>query len=335
MSGFSRRGFCAAALGAAMLPALPVRADRAPFRVFMVQWRGATDIDRGMRDHLARAGIPVEYVIRDARQSREELARIVVEIKQTRPDLVYAFSTEGALGVVGPVDAPTGAFIDDIPVVFTAVGDPLTARLMHSMPLSGRNVTGVIHLAPVPVQFEAMTAMFAPRRLGVLYNDAETYGRGAVNQLRQVAAKAGVALEVASPTDGDGHPRAELIEPALRRLADARPDALYLPSTSFFIPLAGPITEQATALGLPVFSANEPMIRKGKAMAGLVASFYEVGQLAGFKVEQILTGGHKPAEIPVESLSRFSLLINMQASRQLKIYPPITMLRYAEVINGR
>jgi len=335
MTGISRRAFCALGTGAAASLAFPARAAREPFDIFMVQWRGPTDIDRGMRDYLARAGVPVRFIVRDAEQKREKLADIVAEIKATRPDLVYAFSTEGALGVVGPVGAPADQFVTDIPVVFVAVGDPLSARLVNALPLSGRNVTGVIHLAPIPVQFEALNSLFAPRRLAVLYNEAETYGRSAVAQLREVAPKAGVELVVDSPVDAAGKPAVELIEPALKRLAAQRPDALYLPSTSFFIPLAKPLTEAAAALGLPTFSANEPMIRKGKAMAGLVASFYEVGQFAGYKVEQILMGGRKPAEVPIDALSRFSLLINMQVARELKVYPPITMLRYAEVINAR
>lgn len=335
MTALTRRGFCALGAGAAASLALPARAAREPFHIFMVQWRGQTDIDRGMRDYLARAGVPVRYTVRDAAQKRERLAEIVAEIKEVRPDLVYAFSTEGALGVVGPLGAPEDQYVTDIPVVFAAVGDPVSARIVDSLPLSRRNVTGVIHLAPIPVQFEALTSLFAPRRLAVLYNEAETYGRSAVAQLREVAAKAGIELVVESPTDEAGKPSADLIGPALERLAAGKPDALYLPSTSFFIPLAAPLTEKAAELGLPTFSANEPMIRKGKAMAGLVASFYEVGQFAGYKVEQILSGGRKPGEVPIDALSRFSLLINMQVSRQLQVYPPITMLRYAEVINAR
>lgn len=335
MTLLTRRSFLglAAATAGCALAAKPARAAK-PHRIAMVQWRGDTDVDRGMRDYLARAGLPVEYSVYNAAQDRAALAAIVQQVKAARPDLIYAFSTEGALGVAGAIGADPAAHVTDIPVVFAAVGDPLSANLVHGMPLSGRNVTGVIHLAPVKVQFETLASLFAPRRLAVLYNAAETYGRGAVAELRAVAEAAGVELVVESPTDADGKPHQELIAPALDRLAASQPDALYLPSTSFFIPLAEMLTEAAVARGLPTFSANEPMIRRGKAMAGLVSSFYEVGQFAGHKVERILAGGQSPAEVPVEALSRFSLLINMAAARELQVYPPITMLRYAEVIHG-
>lgn len=337
MMAISRRCLLAAGSGLAATLALPapIRAARRPFRIFVVQWRGPTDVDRGMKDYLARAGLAVEYIERNAQQDREALARIVAEIKQVKPDLVYVFATEAALGVVGSVDGAPADYVTDIPVVFAAVGDPLSARIVHGLHSSGRNVTGIIHLAPVPVQFEALLSLYAPKRVGVLYNSAETYGRSAIIQLKEVAARSGVDLVVDTPAGADGKPQAELIGPALARLAAARPDVLYLPSTSFFIPLAKPITEQAVGLGLAVFSANEPMIRHGDAMAGLVASFYEVGQFAGYKIEQILHGQKRPEQVPIESLSRFSLLINMRVARQLKVYPPITMLRYAEIINAR
>lgn len=333
----NRRRFLglAAAAGLAAVAARPAWATRPSYRIALVQWRGDTAVDRGMRDYLARAGLAVDYTVHNAAQDRAALADIVQEVKAVRPDLVYAFSTEGALGVAGPVGGDPDRFITDIPVVFAAVGDPLSANIVHGMPLSGRNVTGVIHLAPIAVQFEALSSLFAPKRLAVLYNAAETYGRGAVEELRGIATAAGVELVVDSPTDADGKPQIELIGPALDRLAATKPDALYLPSTSFFIPLAETLTAAAVERGLPTFSANEPMIRRGTAMAGLVSSFYEVGQFAGYKVEQILAGGMPPAEVPVEALSRFSLLINMAPARQLAVYPPITMLRYAEVINGR
>lgn len=43
-------------------------------------------------------------------------------------------------------------------------------------------------------------------------------------------------------------------------------------------------------------------------------------------------GGKPPGRIPVETLKRFSLLVNMRVAHSLRMYPPIDMLNYAEVI---
>ena len=68
------------------------------------------------------------------------------------------------------------------------------------------------------------------------------------------------------------------------------------------------------------------------ALTGLVSRYYSVGQLAGAKAVEILVGGKSPATIPVERLKRFSLLVNMRVAHSLRLYPPIDMLNYAEVI---
>ena len=67
-------------------------------------------------------------------------------------------------------------------------------------------------------------------------------------------------------------------------------------------------------------------------LAVLLGRYYSVGQLAGAKAVEILAGGKSPATIPVERLKRFSLLVNMRVAHSLRLYPPIDMLNYAEVI---
>ena len=65
---------------------------------------------------------------------------------------------------------------------------------------------------------------------------------------------------------------------------------------------------------------------------GLISRYYSVGQLAGSKAYAILAEGQAAGNIAVETLKRFSLLVNMQVARELRLYPPIDMLNYAEVI---
>jgi putative ABC transport system substrate-binding protein len=337
VSTISRRSLAAAGAGALACLAAgarPALAARPSFRVFMVLWRGESEVERSVRSYLRRASVPVEYTVRDAGQDRSRLPVILEEIRRARPDLVYVFSTEATLGIVGTYDADPAEFITDIPVVFAAVGDPVSARIVRDLVHSHRNVTGVIHLPPVRVQFEALTSFFSPRSIGVLYNRAETYGTAAVRQFVELAEQAGVDTWVETCTDPADRPSEDLIEPALRRLADQHVDALYLPSTSFFIPLATKITHAAFALGLPAFCANEQLIRGGEGLAGLIAPPSQVGEFAGYKIEQILIGGGNAGDMPIETLSRFVLLINMPVSLKLRVYPPITMLRYADIIQG-
>ena len=82
---------------------------------------------------------------------------------------------------------------------------------------------------------------------------------------------------------------------------------------------------------LPTFCGVETLIRQ-HCMTGLVSPLYAVGQFAAFKAEQILTGGKDPGEIPIETLSRFSFVVNMETAHKLKVYPPMEILRFAQFI---
>ena len=107
---------------------------------------------------------------------------------------------------------------------------------------------------------------------------------------------------------------------------------LYLLPDTFLGTVYGRVTPAALQLKLPSFGAAELAVRSGGALLGLVSRYWSVGQLAGAKAAQILVEGKAPAQVPVETLKRFSLLVNMRVAHSLHLYPPIDMLNYAEVI---
>src|SRR3546814_2015881 len=81
--------------------------------------------------------------------------------------------------------------------------------------------------------------------------------------------------------------------------------------------------------------ATESIVRRSDALVGLFSTAVNVGRFAAFKAEQILVGGQSPAQIPIETLRRFSLLINMPVAHAIQVYPPISLLNLAEVQIGR
>jgi putative ABC transport system substrate-binding protein len=70
------------------------------------------------------------------------------------------------------------------------------------------------------------------------------------------------------------------------------------------------------------------------ALLGLVSRYYSIGQFAAFKAEQILAGRMPASRIQVETLTRFSLQIDLRAARRLGILPPLEMFNYAELIGS-
>ena len=92
------------------------------------------------------------------------------------------------------------------------------------------------------------------------------------------------------------------------------------------------IHSAALAMERPVVSAYEAKAAKSNALLAVAGRYHNVGQLAGYQGEQILVKKIAPGDRPIRSLSRFSYVINMRTAKRLKLFPPLSVLRYAEVI---
>ncbi|NPD25951.1 ABC transporter substrate-binding protein [Corallococcus exiguus] len=308
-----------------------VSASAAPYRVFMVIHRTGAEADQGFRDYLLSAGLEVEFTVRNIEGDANRLPAVIQEIRARRPDLIYAQSTlvtEGLVGRLGEVDP--ARHITDVPVVFAMVSDPIASGLVTRLEGSGRNLTGAIHVASLPVQLKAMQSFMPLKRLGVAYNPSEPSQRNMFDKLTQLTAQAGIELVAVHPLGKDGKPDAARLPAMMQALAARRPDLVYLPPVNFFAPHSQLLMDEAIRLGLPTFCAIEVQLEAG-GMMGLVAPFYNVGGLAGFKATQILREHRSPAELPVETLSRFSFEVNMPAAHALGLYPPMHILRYARI----
>lgn len=301
--------------------------------IMMITWRGRTEVEAGFIAQLREEGIEAEIVWRDADQDVRRVAEIVDEAKRTRPDLVYVWGTPATLAAVGRRgEVDPDRHLTDIPVVFTMVAAPVAARLVDASSLSGRNVTGASHVVPVADQLRAMRTYRHFARLGVVYNPAEANSVIIVNALREEAQRQSFTLVEEPLGLVEGKPDPQDVGPAVTRLAARDPQFLYLGPDSFVGARVAEVTERALGLGLPAFSATEPALRSASALFGLVSRYDNVGRLTARKVARILRDGEPAGRIPVETLSRFSLLIRMDVARRLNVFPPLSMLDYAELI---
>ncbi len=348
---FSRRGLIAGAL-AATLPAAPFGSvfaqERAgkpqapqrgaatrPFRIYAITFRGMTDVEKGFEEHFATRKIPVQITYRDLNRDMTRMAGFLSEIRATRPDLIYTWGTSVTLGVVGPHDAVVaGEHITDIPVVFTLVAAPALAKIVPEQQGAIRhNVTGVVHVAPVAAQIQAMTAYRPFQTLGVLYTPTEKNSLVVLDEIRKIGLER--KFNVVSRTfrlDANRKVVAEGAAELVRELKEAKSDWLYLPPDSFLGTLAQDvIIPTAMEVGLPTFASTEQLMQAG-ALSGLVSRYYSVGQFTAHKAEQILVGKQQPSAIPIETLKRFSYQIRISAAEKLKLPPPLPMFNYAEII---
>ncbi|WP_165816105.1 ABC transporter substrate-binding protein [Kumtagia ephedrae] len=332
-----RRTFLGAtAAGIAGMVAPAFAAQDKPFRIYRVTYRGRTEVEDGFDDYLASNGIAVEFIERDADRGAAKLSGFVEEIRDLKPDLVYTWGTPVTLGIAGRYDAEDKQnFITDIPIVFALVAAPLNAKLVADRAVPGRNLTGAVHVVPTDTQLRAMHSYRPIERLGVLYSSTEQNSLSIVGELQALREPMGFSLvERQFRLGADGRPSPDGIEELVGEIAGDGANWLYLLPDTFLGTQYDRVTPAAMAARLPTFGAAELAIRQGGALVALISRYYSVGQLAASKAAKILRKEVPVEQIPIETLKRFSLIINMPVAKKLDLYPPIEMLNYAEVLTG-
>jgi len=307
---------------------------RPPYRIFMILYRGETEVEQGFRDYMRDHHVPVDITVRDIDHDLSRLAAVIAEAKAARPDLVYTWGTGITVGVLGEFDqASPLANITDIPVLFTMVASPTGSRVLAGGEPSGRNFTGVSHIAPLDSQIRAMRAYRTVTRLAVIYNPTESNSALSVRELGRLCAAERIEL-VAEPVplDPAGRPRADTLPALVAEVATREPQFLYIGPDTFIGDNRDVITSEASRHHLPVFTGTELEIRTSGAMVGLVTNYYALGKFTGYKAEQILVDRVPAGDIPVETLGRFNYVVKMSVARALGLYPPIALLDYAEII---
>jgi putative ABC transport system substrate-binding protein len=307
-----------------------------PFEVVMVTWRGCEEACQGFGDYLDAVGVEAELTVLDAGQDRSVLPDFVQQVQGLAPDLLVTWGTSVTLGMIGAIDDNGDLRVEGIPTVFMIVADPVGAGIIEDHSTSGRPfVTGTHNRVPEETQMRVLADYLPYDRIGVIYNDDELNAVLKAQEIVRVGEELGFeVIERVLAKDAEGSPLIDDIAVAVADVAAQDVDFIYLGSSSYLLDNADLFTSAALGHGLPVATAYEAMVRDSHGLIALGSAYYNVGQLAGFQAEQILSGGQAPGNLEVLGLDRFSVVVNMDTARELELYPPMLLLRYAEIVEG-
>jgi putative ABC transport system substrate-binding protein len=273
---------------------------------------------RGFKDVLRESGLPIVYKEHNAQASMPTTLQIVNQIVGEAPDLVLAVATPSAQATVEK--------IKDVPVLFTAVTDPVTAGLVTSLESPGANVTGTTDMNPVADQV-ALIREIQPeaKSLGVIYNAGEVNSQVQVEIVKTAAAALDFKLYEGVTPNSAG------VYQATQSLV-GRVDAIYLPTDNTVISSFESVIKVAQDHKLPIYPAEDNSIRKA-GVAVLSINYYELGRQTGAMAVRILKDGVKPADIPVEGQLNPNLIVNSAFAARIGLTLPQALLdRAAEII---
>src|SRR5690554_332103 len=199
-------------------------------------------------------------------------------------------------------NAQGDAAMRDTPIVFTAVTDPLMAKLVNDMDAPGANITGVVDAPPLEAQLQLIRDMFPEaQRLGVAYNPGEANSVSQIEKLQGLAP--GLGFELVEVTAS----RTSEVMGAARSLA-GRVDAIYVPVDNTIVSALESVVRVGHDANIPVFTGDNASVERG-ALASLGFSYYDMGRQTGEMILRILDG-ESPGDLPVGTVEMLELILN-------------------------
>lgn len=305
--------------------------------VYMAVWRGCEEACEAFKEYFLAKALDAQIVVRDAKRDKKVLPQFVKEARELKADLVVTWGTSVTRGVVGTLkDAADPRFINDIPVVFMIVADPIGTGIIKSYEKTGRtNVTGTRNRVPERVNIKTIRSYYPEfKRLGVLYNSNEKNSVLKVEELRVLSKEMRfelVALQL--ELGANGRPKPESIPEKMAELKEKGVDFINVGSSSFLRANGDVFTESAIKNGMPVLSPYEALVRKSQALMSVSARYADVGALAAQQAQKILFEGATPGNLSVIGVKQFAYMVNMTTARKLNLFPPMEVLKYAETVN--
>ncbi|MGU3400090.1 ABC transporter substrate-binding protein [Brucellaceae bacterium D45D] len=264
----------------------------------------------GVKDALAEAGFKegenLKFVYQSAQGNPATAAQIARQFVGEGPDVIVPISTPSAQAVVSATR--------DIPIVFTAVSDPVGAQLVKDMEKPGGNVTGLSDMSPVVEHIKLIKEIMPNlKKLGYLYNSGETNSVSLLAALKEAASAEGIEIVESAAT------KSAEVKGAAQALS-GRADAMYVPTDNTIVSALESAVGVAEESKMPLFTADTDSVKRG-ALAALGFNYYDVGKQTGAVVVKILNG-EKPGDIGVEVAKGTDLVINLSAAKKMGVELP-------------
>ena len=254
-----------------------------------------------------RDGENITLVYKDAGNQISNLDTIMSTFEGNGSDVIVAIATPTAMAAA--------KYSERIPVVFSAVSDPLEAKLMDNLEKPNHNITGTSDEVQVD-QILDLALMIDPdlKTLGFLYNTAEANSISNLKKAKTYCKERGIELREASGTN-----ISELQAAANVLVSEC--DAIFAPNDNTVASSISALVATANKHKVPVYTGADSMVSDG-GFASVGIDYTKLGEETANMVDQILKG-KKPSELPVKVFKdNLNIYVNETTMKELGIELP-------------
>lgn len=211
----------------------------------------------------------IEYLVIDVGFDTALIPQMISSLKSKKPTIIVAQTT--------PIAQFAKHAVKDIPLIFTAITDPITAGLQG---ISGSSDKQDLRAM---LQFSKLL-MPAAKRVGLLYSTAEANDLVLVKMMKEAIAAEKMQL-VCVPIE---HARDV---PLRMQLFNNKVDIIYVGMSGMIQPSLPAITASAKKMGIAVLNADSAAVKQGPVLASFGVDYHAVGMNAGKLIAQTLLDG--------------------------------------------
>ena len=232
--------------------------------------------------------------------------------------IAQSFSAENAALMVGIATPSATAEDKDIPVIFTAITDPVGAKL------DSGNITGTSDVLPVEGQLKLIRALQPDAKtIGIVYTTSEANSVYSVNVYQEKAADYGFTIEAVGVTA-----QSEVTQ-AVDNLIAKGVDCFSNLTDNNVVGVLGSILEKTNEAKIPVYGSEIEQVKLG-CVAGAGLDYVQLGIQTGKMAAKVLTGEATCQDMPYEVIENYATYINSKSLEQLGITLPDDVAQSAE-----
>ncbi len=273
---------------------------------------------QGLRDlgYVEGRNITIEYRWAEGKPERmrelaEELVRLKVDLIVV-PSSIYTEATKRATST--------------IPIVFWGHADPVATGHVTSLSRPGGNITGIsLMMTETSVKSLELFKQAVPglARVAVIFDPATPSHGPALKAVEAAGPALGLQVQPVAV------PSATEFDSAFSAIVRGRADAVLILTTPLFVTGAQRLAKFALTHKLPSMGA------KYLVEAGVLISYWpnraDFARHCAIYVDKILKGA-KPADLPVEQVTKFELVINLKTAKALGLKIPTPLMQRADQI---
>lgn len=274
-------------------------------------------VEQGIQDELADQGFTdIVYDLQNANGEITTAASIANKFKATGVAVAVGIATPTAQALINT--------LKDIPVVYSAVTDPVAAGIISSFDKGEKGVAGVSDLTPVKEQIMMLQRIAGIKSLGHIYSSGEANAVILAEMAEKACAELGIEFVVSTVTNSSE------VKQAAQAII-SKVDGIYVSTDNTVISAIASIADVAMKAGVPIMSADPSSTKDSDVLISWGFDYYKVGRATGRVVADILNG-KSTEDMPTVFMtdpSDINLIINLDVAELLGITIPSDLLEIA------